>query len=1074
VSLQPIAQKMTEYTWVLGGDVNDPTLIPTDKTDDESEEEDNTIANERSSMVDEKEEAKGSKDRWSGAARRARNTAILDLLLANGVQTVSGTDGKGTHTSGHTLDLFLSNNPSVVTETSVDRSGSELFGSDHYPIKAMLDINASNKPRAPKPQERWSIQSADWPGFRKGVSDTYKAELCNSHTGHATDQLNERIVSAITQSAKKWVGLTKCNRVNRDWYTRDCKRSFYDYVRSRKAHGINDERTIAKKKKMIKTLDDAKYAAWESWCNGIEKGGKIDWRMFKNMNKGSSNVSNNICDEGQAAPTNEKQSLNNLARYFAVSTFSQDNNSNRSRAAKREDGRVQREMERLRLPYSSIDSTSTMHDFSRLFGLKELKRAIFSLSPNKATGHDKIHTMMLRNLDNFMLLQLLELYNLSWSEGIVPSAWKRALTIPLYKKKGDRNKPENYRIISLNSVLQKAMEALVLDRLRTGIPEHYWSEDQYGFRKGRSCGQAITHLLGRIARAMQAKTYVRVAFLDLSKAFDTVDHDQLMVKLFAEFQVRGRAWRWLDGYLRNRSFYLRDKGNTSDTFNVSCGTPQGGILSPLLFLAVINEVGKIAKRHSCTAVMYADDIALFPDVGHDGEDGTPLMQKALDEIGQWAERQHMKINIKRGKSGVVCFADKNTHIDDEDVLLHLNGKELPVENRYTYLGVILDRNMDWSHHRSAELAKTTKAAAFVSKLCTTHSGLSPNVIITITKAVVMSQHAFAMGIIPRSATHDQKLLSASLRPVRAALRLPRNVHFDSLLCEINALDPLSRATKAATKAYIKAREYRERNLMNGYTNQGWEYILEQEEVRGYGQNITDSGKRNRRRYIRDFSAHMKTIATVDLLHRGDGQQFQWCDEVKEDPTVNLNQKFARKALNELFSKNWGSSMRYCMRSIHAAENVRITTPYYHRITTLPTARQLAAVRFDLISPWRKAQEARNGDKRSVTPICTLCQKNAPARACHYFECAATLNLHLDALTECERQGFDVKRLSFSRVVNAHYPGVPKDRRSDFAKICNNYILKVADFIMREAHDHVRVETGPDPVSGSENVCNAPD
>ena len=183
-----------------------------------------------------------------------------------------------------------------------------------------------------------------------------------------------------------------------------------------------------------------------------------------------------------------------------------------------------------------------------------------------------------------------------------------AKIIPIYKAK-DKKDISNYRPISLLPVVSKILEKVVHKNWYTFLEKNkvvYAS--QYGFRKNRSTVNAITELVCHITNAIENKQSTLSVFLDLSKAFDTIDHNILLHKL--EFYgVRGLALNWFQSYLTDRKQYVLYNNVQSQTLDITCGVPQGSVLGPLLFLIYVNDIAN-CLTHS-KLISFADDTTVF-------------------------------------------------------------------------------------------------------------------------------------------------------------------------------------------------------------------------------------------------------------------------------------------------------------------------------------------------------------------------------------------------------------------------------------------------------------------------------
>ena len=192
--------------------------------------------------------------------------------------------------------------------------------------------------------------------------------------------------------------------------------------------------------------------------------------------------------------------------------------------------------------------------------------------------------------------------------GTVPGDLKLAKIIPIYKKKEISN-PENYRPISLLSIFNKLMEKLMFTRLYSFLSKYQiLYQYQFGFREKHSTVQAIIEITDDIKEQLDKGNIVLGTYLDLSKAFDTVNHKILLKKL-NYYGIRGIVNNWFESYLTGRQQTTYVNGQYSSKSYISTGVPQGSVLGPLLFLIYINDIVSCAGSNSLR--LYADDTNLF-------------------------------------------------------------------------------------------------------------------------------------------------------------------------------------------------------------------------------------------------------------------------------------------------------------------------------------------------------------------------------------------------------------------------------------------------------------------------------
>ena len=219
----------------------------------------------------------------------------------------------------------------------------------------------------------------------------------------------------------------------------------------------------------------------------------------------------------------------------------------------------------------------------------ELSKEISKLPTNKAPGYDEITSKVVKLTSDYILTPLTYIFNLSLSEGIVPESFKTAKVIPIYKKK-NKYDPTNDRPISLLSIFNKLLEKLMHHRLYSFLNKYnILYKHQFGFRENHSTTLAIIEIVDTIREELDKGNSVIATYLDLTKAFDTVNLKILLHKL-KHYGIRGLANKWFYSYLTDRKQFTKINGINSDKQSISTGIPQGSVLGPLLFLLYMNDI----------------------------------------------------------------------------------------------------------------------------------------------------------------------------------------------------------------------------------------------------------------------------------------------------------------------------------------------------------------------------------------------------------------------------------------------------------------------------------------------------
>ena len=343
----------------------------------------------------------------------------------------------------------------------------------------------------------------------------------------------------------------------------------------------------------------------------------------------------------------------------------------------------------------------------KIFGLYEedwiseerVMDILANLEPKRCCGYDRVPLMFLNHGREKMCAFVTRLMKRVFATGIIPEQWKISKVIPLVKK-GDTKSISNYRPISNLSSITKVFERLVLQRI--AMIESVESVDltgksQHGFKKNRSTETACLEIQSEIATSCDENNYVIVSSIDMSAAFDVVDH-QLLIKRLKIMGLPDNLISVIQNWLTNRVFYVEINGKVSPWMDIEWGTIQGSILGPILYALYTSPISDIVKL----IVTYADDNYKI-NIDRSLINCVALCEENTSTMIAWFKKSGLKVNEQKTD---FCVFHKN---DTRSVTLTIDNQQYKSSNQMKILGVVFDTKLTWNEHVNKAISAANKA-----------------------------------------------------------------------------------------------------------------------------------------------------------------------------------------------------------------------------------------------------------------------------------------------------------------------------------------------------------------------------
>jgi hypothetical protein len=601
-----------------------------------------------------------------------------------------------THRSGHTLDLVITRiNDDIVWNSSSPITAVDKGLSDHFPVH--FNLQATRPPQSCKTITYRKLKNVNIDILKQDISESVLCLQPADTIDELVQQYN-KVLSELLDRHAPIKSKTVAAGPRPPWYNTDiaeAKKLRRQAERKWRASSMECDRINfrACRDKVSQLLDAAKVTYWSSKIEENSSDAKV---LFKTVS-----TLWNKTHEPQLPTLNSPSTLANQFATFFTSKIE----------------KICMELKTVQdnLGPSAFNDTGSVCNtklvsFAPVTEEEILK--IISTSPTKSCSLDPMPTWLLKGCLDILLPVITRIVNLSMSSGIMPGDMKTATIIPLLKKSSlDSEVMKNYRPVSNLSYLSKLIERVVAERLSSHIALNGMDQVlQSAYKKHHSTETALIKVQNDILRAVDNGQCVLLVLLDLSAAFDTVDHQTLLSRLSQRFGVQGDSLKWFCSYLTDRKQHVTIQSSPSMDSILATGVPQGSVLGPKLFTCYSSPLGDIMREHDANSHQYADDTqlqrAFDPNVLGDIDVAKTHIVESVSDIRCWMAHNSLKLNDDKTEFVIIGTKHQLAKVPPQTIAIgdHTITQSQSAKN----IGAIFDSNLSFEKH----IATLCKSARF--------------------------------------------------------------------------------------------------------------------------------------------------------------------------------------------------------------------------------------------------------------------------------------------------------------------------------------------------------------------------
>ncbi len=669
-----------------------------------------------------------------------------------------------THQNGNILDLIFTDDTDVISTVNILEN---FASSDHFVINFQVAVNNSSKPI---PIPTFNFWKANWQLYREHLQlldwDTVFSfnsadDIWKAFQGNINSALSISVPKRSVKPASNkfpWF-----NDLELQHLTRKKSNIFRAYKRAGRPEILRLR--LREVENLIRNRTRSLVAKFEQdLANGILQGKKPFWKYVSMKRKNRPKITALKAPDGNMVST-DTGCAEILSNFFASVFVNEDTTA---------------------LPQPTVHTEFFIDNV--IFSADAIMKVFRKLPSFSAPGPDNLPYAVLKQGGNFLAEKLSMLFQILLTRGTVPTEWKMAYVVPIFKK-GSVTEPTNFRPVSLTISTCKVMESVIRNVIWPFWDMHHLiSCNQHGFRPKCSCTTQMLEFLEQVSMSIDQGENIDVVYLDFRKAFDTVPHARLLSKL-ESLGIRGQLLMWIQSFLTNRSQMVMVNGVLSSPQRVLSGVPQGSVLGPAFFLAYVNDL----ESYLLSKVkLYADDTKVFSSSPFE-------LQTDLDALTVWSDLWLLRFNLEK------CVVMHCGHNNPNTPYL-LNDHQLRTTDVERDLGIMVAKNLKSADHVNYIVARAQRIFGLIKK---TFVSRDASVIMPLYCSLVRSLLDYGTVIWNPYLIRDIQLVEKVQRRVTRTVRGLRNLPYEERLVQLQIDSLEKRRVKTDLTELFK--------IINGYT-----------------------------------------------------------------------------------------------------------------------------------------------------------------------------------------------------------------------------------------------------------------